>query len=317
MAGDSGGHPIGVAARRTGLSVHALRAWEQRYGAVDPVRTAGGQRLYTDADIARLRLLAQATELGHPIGRIARLDEAALVALLREEQAAAPPAPEADARAAGYAARVLDEALNAGRALDGHWLHAVLMRAMVHLRADQFVVLVCLPLLQRVGDWWETGRLRPMEEHVVSVAVRRVLSWLMDQVPPGPGAPAIVLTTLQGEHHELGAMLAGVLAAVEGWRPIYLGPNLPPDEVAAAVRRASAGAVGISMVVVGGEVAARQLRTLARTVARDVEVIVGGPASRELGDAASLVTRLPDLASYAGLLRAHRSSDAVATGARS
>ncbi len=307
MARRPEGHPIGVVARRTGLSVHALRAWEQRYGAVAPVRTGGGQRLYTDTDIARLRLLARATELGHPISRIARLDAPALEALLREDRAVAATRG-GDADASAYAARVLTEAQNAARALDGHWLHAVLMRAVVQLRADQFVFLVCLPLLQRVGAWWAEGRLRPMEEHVVSVAVRRVLSWLMDQVPPGRDASAIVLTTLQGEHHELGAMLAGVLAAVDGWRPVYLGPNLPPQEVAAAVRRAAAGAVALSMVVVGGSEAEQQLRALTRSVARDVEVIVGGPASGELAAAELGVTRLPDLDRYRELLRTLRAA---------
>jgi MerR family transcriptional regulator, light-induced transcriptional regulator len=64
-------HPIGVVARRTGVSLHVLRAWERRYGVVEPVRTEGGQRLYSDADVARLRLLRQVTEAGRNISQVA------------------------------------------------------------------------------------------------------------------------------------------------------------------------------------------------------------------------------------------------------
>ena len=64
-------HPIQVAARRAGLSPHVLRAWEKRYGdVVAPGRSAGGRRLYSDADIERLRLLHEATRAGRRIGDV-------------------------------------------------------------------------------------------------------------------------------------------------------------------------------------------------------------------------------------------------------
>ena len=54
-------HPIRAAARLTGLSIDTLRAWQKRYKAVEPIRKKG-IRLYSDADIARLSLLREATE---------------------------------------------------------------------------------------------------------------------------------------------------------------------------------------------------------------------------------------------------------------
>src|SRR5678815_5381555 len=78
-------HPIQIVTRRTGLSADVLRVWEKRYAVVTPVRSASGRRLYSDADIERLRLLVQATRVGRPIGQVAALPTAALRALLSDE----------------------------------------------------------------------------------------------------------------------------------------------------------------------------------------------------------------------------------------
>src|SRR5690349_19915816 len=66
--------PIRIAARRAGVSVAALRAWERRYGALEPARTDGDQRLYSEHDVERIALLRQLTAAGHSISAIATVD---------------------------------------------------------------------------------------------------------------------------------------------------------------------------------------------------------------------------------------------------
>jgi DNA-binding transcriptional MerR regulator len=63
---------IGAVSRLTGLSVHALRKWEERYSAVKPLRTPGGGRLYTREDVQRLALIKSLTQAGAPLSEIAR-----------------------------------------------------------------------------------------------------------------------------------------------------------------------------------------------------------------------------------------------------
>src|ERR1700691_5807021 len=81
----AGHHPIGVACERTGLSPHVLRVWERRYAAVEPTRTNGGHRLYSDADIERLRLLARATAGKRSISLVAHLPADELARLVRDD----------------------------------------------------------------------------------------------------------------------------------------------------------------------------------------------------------------------------------------
>ena len=66
-------YPIKVVSQMTGLSVHVIRAWEKRYHVVEPDRTDTNRRLYSVDDIEKLRLLNDASHLGHNIGRLANL----------------------------------------------------------------------------------------------------------------------------------------------------------------------------------------------------------------------------------------------------
>ncbi len=77
MDGDRGDNPglrIGEIARRTGLTAATLRAWETRYGLLAPARTAGGQRLYREADVARVeavrRLVRQGWSVAGAVGQV-------------------------------------------------------------------------------------------------------------------------------------------------------------------------------------------------------------------------------------------------------
>jgi PAS domain S-box-containing protein len=73
---------VGEVARRTGVGVSTLRAWERRYGILEPVRSPSGQRLYTEADVNRVaalcRLVAEGLTLSAAVGRVASAGTAAL-----------------------------------------------------------------------------------------------------------------------------------------------------------------------------------------------------------------------------------------------
>src|SRR3954469_3779400 len=78
-------HPIGVVARRTGLKPDLIRAWERRYGAVEPGRSETRRRFYSDDDIERLLLLRRAVNPGRGISQVASLSNAELGALIDAE----------------------------------------------------------------------------------------------------------------------------------------------------------------------------------------------------------------------------------------
>lgn len=307
------GHPIRVVAERTALTPEVLRAWERRYGAVRPERTASGQRLYSDADIERLRLLNRATSGGRSIGQVAALPTEELAALVLDDEVARvltgepardplPGAGESDLRAA----------MEAVRTLDSPQLDAILRRATVLLGAERFVDRVAIPLLRELGTGWAEGRLTIAHEHLASTVIRRTLGSLLEAVQRPEGAPTLVAATPPGERHEFGAMLAGASAAAVGWRVVYLGADLPSEDIAHAVRQTGARVVLLSLVNPrpdGGLI--HELRALREGVPPEVQLLVGGAAAEQMVEAlrgakAVLLDSLPELRhALTGMLEAH------------
>ena len=274
-------HPIRVVAARTGLTTHAIRAWENRYGAVDPDRSERGHRLYSDADVERLRLLHELTRQGRRIGDVATLPTETLAELLREDRReAGAPAPGTLREESTDPAPILEEAQRRIRAYDAEGLERLLRRTAFELDVVALVEDVIAPLLHRVGRDWSRGELRPAQEHLASAAMERALTWILEYAAPTEGAPLALITTPSGHRHSLGALLAAAAATGAGWRAVYVGEDLPAEDIAAAVRETGARAVGLSLVFPPGDPSvAEELSRLAELLPEDATFFVGGAAA--------------------------------------
>ena len=310
---DSGAprYPVRLVALRTGLTPHVLRAWERRYDVVSPARTKGGQRLYSDGDVARLRLIRRLTDQGHAISRIASLPIAELTRLDEEaggaEERSAPSdgegsrAHETGQTRAGSLGESMAAALQAIRQLDASGLQAVLERAAVTLGVPVFIDAVVAPLLVRVGHDWAEGSASVAQEHMVTAVVRPLLGWLLRVYEVDGAAPRLVVATPPRQVHELGALMVAATAAAEGWRVTYLGPDLPVPDLVSAVKQSSARAVAVSAVYVP-EAAdlLSTLRELRTGLPERVTLLVGGAGTRGLeaeakAAGARLIASLPEL----------------------
>ncbi len=67
--------PIREVARQTGINPVTLRAWERRYGLIQPQRSAKGHRLYTPEHIAQIRQVLSWLERGVAVSQVKRLLE--------------------------------------------------------------------------------------------------------------------------------------------------------------------------------------------------------------------------------------------------
>lgn len=275
---DEARHPIGVAAERTGVSTELIRAWERRYGATEPARGSGGQRLYSDADLERLSLLRRATEGGRSIGQVARLSQHVLSELVRGDEAARAERREWTGEDA--LAGAVDDLEAEALALAGDSLERALRDLLLELGFVPFVEEVAAPLLRRLGDGWHAGRVSPAQEHLASAAVRRVLDSARD-VTAGraeEGHTAVV-STFPGERHEAGALVVAAAAGLAGWRVVYLGADLPVAALAEAALETGARAVCVSVTLAGAERDIRDtFRALRTALPSHVEVYAGGPA---------------------------------------
>lgn len=277
-------HPIGVVARRTGIKPDLIRAWERRYGAVEPGRTDTRRRFYSDADIERLLLLRRVVGMGRGIGQVAGLSNDELRALIDDEEAREPARPAADllpvSGTGDSAEPFLALCLSAAQRLDVRDLEMQIERASVVLSRTTLLEKLLVPLLQRVGDLWHQGTLRPVHEHMTSAVVRSFIGGMNGAYAVPGTSPQLVVTTPSRQQHELGALVAAAMAASEGWQVTYLGPDLPPQEIAAAALQRGARAVALGLTYPPDDpLLVEDLKRLRRLLPPGTELIVGGRAA--------------------------------------
>lgn len=301
-------HSIRVVSRRTGLTAHAIRVWEKRYGAVTPTRTSTNRRLYSEEEIERLNLLHQATKSGHNIGSVAHLPTDQL-----RNFAIQNPAPAAPALLPGTASPtpefVLEGCLSAIRRLDSQALEQVLERGAVQLGQHGLLLKVIAPLTDQIGELWRKGDLTSAHEHMATWILRLFLGRSTKAYALNGIAPLLIVATPAGQLHEVGAVMVAAAAADCGWKVTYLGASLPASEIAGVAIQNAARAVALSLVYPEDDPnLAGELQNLRRYLPPSVALIAGGRASPAYRDALQSVgaiacRSLEDLAGHLDLLR--------------
>lgn len=223
---------IGELARRTGVPVATLRAWEARYDLLEPRRTDGGHRRYSEDDLARVLAVVGLVERGWAPGAAAgevRRRPAPITRLrARDETSASDPAT-ADARDgtdATIARGLADRLERAVRALDEADADAVLDDAFARLGVASVLELVVSPVLRAIGEGWEEDPRLIALEHFATAALRPRLQRLL-RGAHREGAPTCLAAAPDGEDHELGVLAAAAVAADAGFRVTYLGARTP------------------------------------------------------------------------------------------
>ena len=256
-------YSVGAAVRVTGISEDTLRAWERRYSAIEPVRTGGGTRRYTQEHVDRLLLLKRAVDGGHRIGAIAGLPDDELRGLIE---------PRVDVRAVP-----LDDILAAAERFESREVERQLALQFSALGPEEFAHRVARPLLREIGERWERGEISPAVEHLASSITRSLLALALRERQAPTRAGAIVLATPAGERHEFGLLIASLLAAAEGYEVIHLGTDLPAEEIALAASRSGANLVILAVNGLDRESVAKELERIRGCLETSTELWIGGP----------------------------------------
>jgi DNA-binding transcriptional MerR regulator len=277
-------YTIAEAARRAGVSVPVLRAWERRYGAVAPQRTESGYRLYGDEDIARVRAIRTLVDEGWtPSAASARVaaegvpTELATAEVPRTAVEPTRPLPEPLVAAFVDAAGRLDQA----------GLAAILDDMFARASFERVTGDLLMPALEALGDAWAEGVVGVAGEHAASHAVLRRLAAAFEAAGAGAadrrargGSGPIIVGLPPGSRHELGALAFAVTARRAGLPVLYLGPDLPVDDwVRAAGERRDPGRARAAVIAVptaADRPAAGAVGAALRAARRDLVVAFGG-----------------------------------------
>ena len=256
---------IGALSRRVGVSPELLRAWEQRYGLLKPVRSAGGFRLYSAADEDRVRSMRRHLDAGVSAAQAARL---ALAEPARDGGEAAQP---------GGLTRLSRELRDALDRLDEPMAHATLDRLLAIFTLQTVLRDVVLPYLRDLGERWEHREASVAQEHFASNVLRGRLLGLARGWGQGTG-PRVVLACAPGELHDLPLIMFGLVLAGRGWVITYLGPDTP-----IATIQETMSAVEPRLVVISATTRRRLRAAQAQLVelARHVPVALAGAGATD------------------------------------
>jgi MerR family transcriptional regulator, light-induced transcriptional regulator len=253
---------IGELSRRSGVRPELLRAWERRYGLLDPMRSPGGFRLYSFADLERVRLMRQLLADG-----LAAAEAAAVASRPSLDEPRAAPAPDAARAELGQALERFDEPS----------AQAIIDRVLAAATVDTLLTEIVLPYLSELGERWERGDASIAQEHFASSVLRGRLLGLGRGWGLGLG-PAAMLACLPGEQHDLGLIAFGLALRARGWRIAFFGSDTPVETVHEASRDINPSLVVLSAVT---SERARPYQHEVEALAGEYRLALGGPAARD------------------------------------
>jgi DNA-binding transcriptional MerR regulator/methylmalonyl-CoA mutase cobalamin-binding subunit len=226
---------IGAIAHEIGLTKDTLRVWERRYGFPRPMRSPGGERLYPQEQVTKLRLL----DAGHRPSKVLA-QSIDVLQQLAQESGVGQDAPDAE----------LDRLVSLLRSGAYDDFRFEMLKRATRDGLERFVLDVAAPLSARVGNAWAAGTLQVYHEHLFSeamqVTLRTLLRPLSDALRGRGGRPRMLLTTLTGESHGLGILMAEAIFSLAECECLGLGPQTPLHDIVDAVAAHKVDVVALS-----------------------------------------------------------------------
>jgi DNA-binding transcriptional MerR regulator len=216
-------YKIKTIASLSGFNPTLLRAWERRYGLLEPLRTSTGHRLYTREDLKVLQRVRQLLDQGRSIGEVVAQGRAYLLTPVSTPLPSGARYPELE--------RLQQEALESARQLDQSNLDKILERAFASLsplRAlDHFVV----PLLSQLRQ----GDLNAAARALAAGSLQRRLHRAVEADTWSQAGELTLVCGLPDDFEALECLVLAYALKLSGRRVIYLGPALPFDDLVRAL----------------------------------------------------------------------------------
>jgi len=260
---------------QTGLPKYLIRVWESRYSAVSPLRSNGNRRIFCASDIQRLQLLSQAVESGHSISQVAPLSQEELMGIVgigSTKTIHRVSENEADPLGAEF---YCQKSLQLVAELDVSGLQAHLEKAAINLTRPAVILDVIVPLYHETKRLVQSGNLGLINLNAVTSILQAFLWDLLRNTVVSESAPKIVIGTPTGQRSEIVALALALIAVESGYRSLYFGPNLPANDIAAAVKSNATQAVALIIGDSGVDTsAASEIKKLRGKLDDDINILV-------------------------------------------
>lgn len=259
--------PIRTVSELTGVNPITLRAWERRYGLIQPIRKASGHRLYSQEHIDLVNRIVGLVDRGMRIGQVKDALEEELTDSGRD-------ASETE----GTWRRYIDHMLASVIRFDEAALEETYAEALSLYPVTVVTDKLLTPLMRDLGRRWESERGSVAEEHFFGFYLRNKLGARFHHRSRVSDGPTLLLACLPGDRHEIGLLLFALAASDAGFRLVMLGADMPIAELPAAARKSGSDAIVLAGLVRPPDAVLKH-ELPALVAAAGVPVLLGGHAS--------------------------------------
>ncbi|WP_293304851.1 MerR family transcriptional regulator [Pedobacter sp. UBA5917] len=208
----------------SGIHSHTIRIWEQRYGALNPMRTEGNTRLYDDKQLRKLLNIASLNKSGLKISKICSLSDDDLERLLHQQLTY----PSLDDEAEFYISKLI----NSGLAFNEQTFNQLIDDGIDKIGLSGCYRKIMYPLLVRLGLMWRKDDICPAHEHFLSNIIRQKIFTHINNLPfAAPSSGKWLLFLPEDEDHDIGLLFASYMLRMYGQQVIFLGSKVPLDSI--------------------------------------------------------------------------------------
>ncbi|MDB5208768.1 MAG: MerR family transcriptional regulator [Flavisolibacter sp.] len=250
----------------SGIKAHTIRIWEQRYNFLRPLRTQTNIRSYNNEELKTLLTVALLNKYGYKISKIDEMQPSQRTEAVLQLQ-------QLDA----HEEYIINELIGCMIDLKSVEFEQLLTRYIERHGIESAITGLVFLFLERVGILWQTNRLRPVQEHIVSNIIRQKIIVGIEGLPLAQsGLPLFILFLPEGEHHELGLLYVYYLLRKKGVPAIYLGANVPVKDIHYIIEAKSPSCLYLHLTSFPGQPKFQRLLLQLQKDAKDCTILISG-----------------------------------------
>ena len=204
----------------SGIKAHTIRIWEKRYGLLEPQRSTTNIRFYSDNELRKLLSVSMLVKHGYKISKVSVFED-------EQIQEEVLKLSEKSLSMAGLIDQLIVYMVN----FDHQRLEELLEQQIAALGLEDTFMNVVFPLFEKVGIYWQIGSVFPAQEHFISNIVRQLLVKASAELTNHEASTSVLFFLKEGEMHELSLLFYRYLALNAGYKTIYLGQNVPFEDL--------------------------------------------------------------------------------------
>lgn len=230
---------INAVAEMIGMTAANLRIWERRYQITSPQRGKNTYRLYSEQDVALLRLMKSLCDEGHAPSEAAKV---ALSTFATQKQLSAKEQESAKfSRRQAFKLPGLEkikaDLISSAKRFEHREIEQILNRVVGLDSAWTVYEEIIEPALCEIGELWEQDQSYLANEHLLSHASKSTMIQLLKLLRPPVPRKKVLLACVQYELHDIPLYALALRVSHSGCLPIILGANTPPKALETAVEQ--------------------------------------------------------------------------------